>query len=471
MNDLINLGGGYPTDSILGDASAYLTPEDLNRPLAPQTLTQPVEQGGGMLPKPTVSQAMLKAGLALLVADQEGAGAGAKFLAQQNAQERAERRAARREQLDEFELLGRIRDRQLAEMQATRKLELKDKLKKANPDLADLIDLDPAKAAEVLAKRQSGAGPYEGTSIEAQDTNILLTGDPTSAVYRAAYARQGQAKMIRGEDGQVYTIQPDMSAYAAPGQPRPQATLTAPQTTNPDQTMAQQPSSLPASSTSSAGGSQNLGVPAQVSGAGDVPVRQTNIGGLTITEANLKGNGDSKERFEAGLQRVLEKARSLDEGGGIPQPIESTDDIIMNPLRNIANTEEIDPWGILPGGQDVGRMFNTKNQRNRDQISQEIPKLFLELRKGGGLTGKELDTAAEREFYLQSLFRKGTPLETIIEAVKNNSQDFGTGQLAAQLSAPQNEDDFSDLSEAEIKSLADESGKTVDQVKKELGIK
>lgn len=55
-------------------------------------------------------------------------------------------------------------------------------------------------------------GPYQGTSIEAQDSNILLRGDPNSQEYAAAYARQGAPRI--NIDGS--RIEPNMQAYRVP---------------------------------------------------------------------------------------------------------------------------------------------------------------------------------------------------------------------------------------------------------------
>ena len=60
--------------------------------------------------------------------------------------------------------------------------------------------------------------PFRGTSIEAQDSNILLKNDPASPEYAAAYNRQREPKtFIDQSSGQVVTRTPDMSAYRVPG--------------------------------------------------------------------------------------------------------------------------------------------------------------------------------------------------------------------------------------------------------------
>lgn len=72
--------------------------------------------------------------------------------------------------------------------------------------------------AELDLKRQElkGTGPFQGTSMEAQDSNILLMGDPASPAYKAAYNRQAQEKIQVAADGTVVRVRPDMSAYRVP---------------------------------------------------------------------------------------------------------------------------------------------------------------------------------------------------------------------------------------------------------------
>ncbi len=62
------------------------------------------------------------------------------------------------------------------------------------------------------------AGPFEGTGLQAQAHNILLTKDPSSPEYAAAYGIVSQPRTYLDQgSGQIVTVQPDVSAYAAPG--------------------------------------------------------------------------------------------------------------------------------------------------------------------------------------------------------------------------------------------------------------
>lgn len=65
---------------------------------------------------------------------------------------------------------------------------------------------------------KDGAGPFGGTSMDAQYLNMLLKGDPTSPEYAAAYAQMSAPK-ISGYDqatGRALFQTPDMSAFRKP---------------------------------------------------------------------------------------------------------------------------------------------------------------------------------------------------------------------------------------------------------------
>ncbi len=62
-----------------------------------------------------------------------------------------------------------------------------------------------------------GTGPFEGKALDAQDSNILLKGDPSSAKYGLAYYRQFQIpKMVMTENGMVPMLIPAPSGIRPP---------------------------------------------------------------------------------------------------------------------------------------------------------------------------------------------------------------------------------------------------------------
>jgi hypothetical protein len=66
--------------------------------------------------------------------------------------------------------------------------------------------------AEATRKAKQAAQPYQGTDISAQDTNVLMTAQPSSKEYAIAYERMAQP--IRTQDGSL--IYPNLSAFEKP---------------------------------------------------------------------------------------------------------------------------------------------------------------------------------------------------------------------------------------------------------------
>jgi len=68
-------------------------------------------------------------------------------------------------------------------------------------------------APDIFGKLGSGGGPFEGTGMKAQAANILLTGDPASPEYAAAYSIMSEPTFDMTRQQMIY---PDMSAYRPP---------------------------------------------------------------------------------------------------------------------------------------------------------------------------------------------------------------------------------------------------------------
>jgi hypothetical protein len=63
-----------------------------------------------------------------------------------------------------------------------------------------------------------GGGPFEGNSMDAQASNILLTGDPASPEYAAAHAYLAQPKVqFDPTTNKLVTVSPDLSWATRPG--------------------------------------------------------------------------------------------------------------------------------------------------------------------------------------------------------------------------------------------------------------
>lgn len=103
--------------------------------------------------------------------------------------------------------------------------------------LAEIQAEAEARAKGTAAGRPAQeSGPYAGTSPENQDLNYLLTGDPTTPTYAAAFGRYGSPKVsVDPQSGQTTSTRYDMSMFRKPTYQVPGA---APSTVSPSATPA-----------------------------------------------------------------------------------------------------------------------------------------------------------------------------------------------------------------------------------------
>ena len=176
------------------NAPAYFAPQAPQETFDIQYGTPPIIPNGGGLPPPPqqapVINPLVAAGLAMFAESNRvdgdlgtavHAGLNTYTGIKQN-QVNAER-AARRDQLAEYELLGRIQDRQNAEAAAIRKTKALDDLKRENPELGTLFDLDPDLAGKFALKRLGNQYfPEERRIIEQNGVQYYAdTGQPVIA--------------------------------------------------------------------------------------------------------------------------------------------------------------------------------------------------------------------------------------------------------------------------------------------------
>lgn len=483
-NDLINLGL-MATDAILGN-NAAVSPEMLNTPLAPQTL-QPQGAEEKLLPEPTISQSLLAAGMALLQADEAGYGVGTGLALSANnyqllkKQQRDEYLKQRESQLSEMELMGRIRERQLNELQTTRTLEVTNRLKAQNPDLADLIDLDPKKAAEVIAQRKKGGGeggPFGGTSMDAQTTNILLTGDPNSAEYLAAYNIAAQPKVQAGPDGSSVTITPDMSAFRVPAAIQARLGGTPGATATPQGPV----------------GGVQYGDPQTAIVPG-----LTVVEGARPTTQDAKAVKDVRSAYEA-IQPLMKERKTLIEnaedfsvGSEDAIKIQQNTDQILLKVKNLEETGALDAGSVAVIGPALGDPIN----RGVNDIMHPIAsarKSITQMKVGADLAKEQLISG---EKFLQNTlngqieargYKLSTPLKSIFDETPDPApvaaptvapiapaMATDTPLIAPAPSAPAPavgmlDDDFNTLTPAEIDALAAKHKISPAQVREKLGI-
>lgn len=218
----------------------------------PMAMQVPITQPAMQVAEPTLSQKLLNAGVAMAQADAQGMGtggsiaAGLKGYADTIEQAKQDARKERLNNLAEYELMGRIRERQMTSLQQVRRMEAMQELAKTDPQFAQIAEVSPEAAEKYLLEKlvpkapeykevggqlykiEAGkdpvavegvggkSGPFEGTGMDAQVTNILLTGDPSTPDYLAAYNIASQPRVTVGQDGVPVTVTPNMSAYRKP---------------------------------------------------------------------------------------------------------------------------------------------------------------------------------------------------------------------------------------------------------------
>lgn len=81
-------------------------------------------------------------------------------------------------------------------------------------------ELAKARAAQQSSAGGAGGGVYQGTSMDAQDSNILLNGDPNSAEYGLAWHRQfNTPKFVQTDQGMVPIMIPPPAGLRPPTTP------------------------------------------------------------------------------------------------------------------------------------------------------------------------------------------------------------------------------------------------------------
>ena len=134
-----------------------------------------------------------------------------------------------------------------------------------------------AERAEALEETKRGEGPFRGTGMEAQQRNILASGDTGSQDYAAAYADLAAPKMRQDpQTGAWTTFTPDMSMYASPtfqrpGQAPPTMPLPYTQIDGGPSAPAPQPAALPAAAPRGGAPTRPFGAPKVTTALGGIP--------------------------------------------------------------------------------------------------------------------------------------------------------------------------------------------------------
>jgi hypothetical protein len=133
--------------------------------------------------------------------------------------------------------------------------------------------------------------------------------------------------------------------------------------------------------------------------------------------------------YEDSLKIMLQGYEDLIKSGGAVQTL-SKDSDWGDVLKNI--TAATASSGI---GQKVAGMAGTESQAAREKMNRTLPLMFGNLRKLLGMTGKELDTHKEKEFYMNSLPSAGTSIGSNLDNIEELSNRFGNSETASRVQA------------------------------------
>ncbi len=144
---------------------------------------------------------------------------------------------------------------------------------------------------EKFAAEQAAAGPYSGTSMDAQNWNRLLTGDPSSPEYAAAYGQLTEPKMhmATDENGMQYLV-PYKTPLPATVRPPTYGGNVVPTTEGPMPGGTTMPAQSPAPGTVPAAGPS--GTPGIRIPLGEKPPTEEEIKGDVLL-ANVQGDYDN----------------------------------------------------------------------------------------------------------------------------------------------------------------------------------
>lgn len=162
----------------------------------------------------------------------------------------------------------------------------------------------------------------------------------------------------------------------------------------------------------------------------------------------LETRNEGKKNFEGVLKDMNTLLDELDKEGGI---VNTNKNSIMNTGRYLANTEGGSAlFGLIPvpGGQDVGRAFGTKEQTIRDKLDAKKKLLSRVIMQATGMSAKQMDSNTELKMFLNSLGNPSSSYQSNKDILKTLSGMYGLGTLAEGSESPAS--DLSTMSDDEI---------------------
>ncbi len=145
--------------------------------------------------------------------------------------------------------------------------------------------------------------------------------------------------------------------------------------------------------------------------------------GQVLNKASIKQQSD----YEANVDKLLKSYEKLIKAGGAVQTL--TDDYTVDDVFSNISAR----LGASTAGRVAGGAVGTQAEAARQDIATVLPLMFGELRTLMGLTGKEVDTQKERDFYLKALTDDKVNIKTNLENIRGLSTRFGNGETAKKV--------------------------------------
>ncbi len=274
-------------------------------------------------------------------------------------------------------------------------------------------------SGEVIAEgpaEAAGGGPFEGKSMDAQTMNILLTGDPASPEYAAAYQFQSQPRVsFDPVTGRQVTIEPNMAAFREPaGQG-----MVMPEAREPQKAQAQ-------------------GEPISTPGA-RVTVKEVTQPKLSMTEAQQLASFDQARSDIASAEEILFPGGKFDrsaaaaaygsvpgtEGRGAAQAMRRTIEVLLR-LRTGAAAPESEVRSYLAQFMPSPLDNETQAMAKRDALKaffDGTQKYFEQGRQGSTPTEAATTEAAPSEDVTAAGAAMPRPSEAPAEPPQINSKE------------------------------------------------
>jgi len=128
-----------------------------------------------------------------------------------------------------------------------------------------------------------------------------------------------------------------------------------------------------------------------------------------------------KQDFEDGLANIAASYTNLKDMGGITSVNEGG----LSNLGSAISSSRI--------GQATGGLFGTAEQSERNKIAGAVPLLTQSIKNATGMSAQQMNSNVELQTFLKALGDPKNDYEANLEILKNLSDRFGTGEVAATL--------------------------------------